>query len=129
MLKVKTMSALATGTIDKTRDLTILQRIAEGDKTAVEEFIDAYGDFIWSLARKYTCSPEAAATATEEIFTDIWQYRDSARGARPGEEKLIAMIALSRLFKSSRQAKQMSVASIGTPNEQGAGTDRISDCV
>ena len=123
------MSALATGTIEKTSDLTILQRIAERDKTAVEECVDAYGDFIWSLARKYTATSEAAARVTEEIFTDIWQYRDSACGARPSEEKLIAMIALRRLLKSSRQAKQMSMASIDTPNEQGEGTDRISEFV
>ncbi len=65
------MNALATRTIEKTETSTILQRIAERDKTAVKDCIDTYGNFIWALARKLTRSREEAARATEEIFTDI----------------------------------------------------------
>jgi DNA-directed RNA polymerase specialized sigma24 family protein len=123
------MNALATQTIEKTQDSTILRRIAERDKTAVKDCIDTYGNFIWALARKFTRSREEAARATEEIFIDIWQYRERERDARSIEEKLIAMIALRRLIKSSRQAKQTSMASIDAPNEQGAEMDRISKSV
>ena len=122
------MTALATGTIEKTETSTILRRIAERDRIAVEDCIDAYGDFIWDLARKYTASNEEAAQATEEIFIDIWRYCASDRRECLSEEKLIAMIALRRLIKSSRQAKQMSMANIDA-NEQGAGMGRISKYV
>lgn len=72
------MPALATRTIQKTETSTILQRIAEKDKTAVKECIGAYGNFIGALARKLTASRAEAEVATEEIFIDIWQYCESA---------------------------------------------------
>jgi DNA-directed RNA polymerase specialized sigma24 family protein len=110
----------------KTETSTILRRIAEKDKTAVKDCIDAYGNFIWALAKKLTHSREEAARATEEIFTDIWRYRAREPDTRSSEEKLIAMIALRRLIKSSRQAKQISMSNIDATSEQGAGMDRIS---
>ena len=33
---------------------TILERIAAGDSAAVQECIRAYGDLVWSLARRFT---------------------------------------------------------------------------
>ncbi len=123
------MIALATRTIQKTETSTILQRIAEKDKTAVKDCIDAYGNFIWALARKLTASREEAKTATEEIFIDIWRYCEHARNTQSVEEKLIAMIALRRLIRPLQQAKQISMANIDAPNEQGAGMDRISESV
>ena len=119
------MTALATRTNQKTETSTILQRIAEKDKTAVKDCIDAYGNFIWALARKFTASRVEAETATEEIFIDIWRYCERARDTHSTEKKLIAMIALRRLIKPLQYAKQKSMANIDEPNEQGAGMDRI----
>ena len=113
------MIASATRRIQKTETSTILRRVAEKDKTAVKECIDAYGNFIWALARKLTASREEAEAATEEIFIDIWRYCERARNTQSIEKKLIAMIALRRLIKQFQYAKQKSMASIDTPNEQG----------
>lgn len=97
------MTALATRTIEKTnrrtKSLTILQRVAERDKTAIKECIDTYGNLIWALARKFTASTEEAEAATQEIFLDIWRYSERAHKTQTDEEKLIAMIALRRLIK------------------------------
>ncbi|MDQ6785338.1 MAG: hypothetical protein M3033_00770 [Acidobacteriota bacterium] len=123
------MNVLATRTIEKKETLTILQRIAERDKTAVKDCIDTYGNFIWTLTRKFTCSREEAARATEEIFTDIWRYCESEPDTRSIEKKLIAMIALRRLIKPLQYAQQKSMASIDATNEQGAGMDRISESI
>ncbi len=121
------MTGLATRTIQKTETSTILRRIAEKDKTAVKDCIDAYGDFIWALARKLTASRKEAETATEEIFIDIWRYCERARNTQSIEKKLIAMIALRRLIKPLQYAGQISMANIDAPNEQEAGMDRISE--
>ena len=123
------MTALATRTIQKTETSTILRRIAEKNKTAVKDCIDAYGNFIWALARKLTASTEEAETATEEIFIDIWQYCERSRSTQSTEKKLIAMIALRRLIKPLHMAKQKSMANIDAQNEQGAGMDRISGII
>jgi DNA-directed RNA polymerase specialized sigma24 family protein len=113
------MNALATRAILKTETSTILQRIAERDKTAVNDCIDAYGNFIWGLARKFTGSREEAVRATEEIFIDIWRHCESARNTQSTEKKLIAMIALRRLIKSPRQAQQASMANIDNRTNNG----------
>ena len=123
------MTGLTTRTIQKTETLTILQRVAERDKTAVKDCIDTYGDFIWTLARKLTASREEAEAATEEIFIDIWRCCERARNTQSTEKKLIAMIALRRLIKPFQQAEQTSMANIDAKDEQGAGMDRISKSV
>lgn len=128
-LTVKTMDASATRIIQKTETLTILQRIARKDKTAAKDCVDAYGNFIWALARKFTRSPEEAEAATEEIFVDIWQYHERGGDNQKIEKKLIAMIALRRLTEPLRYAGQISMATIDTSNEQGAGMDRISEFI
>jgi DNA-directed RNA polymerase specialized sigma24 family protein len=120
------MSGLETRIIQKTEASTILERIAERDKTAVKDCIDTYGDFIWILARKLTASRDEAEAATEEIFIDIWQYCGRNEKTQYVEEKLIAIIALRRLIKPLQLAKQKSMPRIDTTNEQGAGMDRIS---
>ncbi len=99
ILMVKTMTALATRTIQKTKPLTILQRIAEKDKTAVVDCLDTYGNFIWALARKFTASTEEAEAATQEIFIDIWRYAERGDKTQSAENLLIALIARRRLIK------------------------------
>jgi hypothetical protein len=125
------MTGLGKRTIQKTETTTILQRIAEKDKTAVEDCINTYGNFIWSLSLKLTASSEEAEAATEEIFIDIWRYcaHDCALNPQSTEKKLIAMIALRRLTRPSQQNKQISMVDIDGQSEQGAGMDRISKYV
>jgi len=99
------MIALATRTIQKTETSTILRRIAEKDKTAVKDCIDAYGNFIWAL-KKADRFARRSGKATEEIFIDIWRYCERACNTHSIEKKLIAMIALRRLIKQFQYAKQ-----------------------
>jgi len=93
------MSTLATRTIQKKEPLTILQRIDEKDPTAVKDCIDAYGNFVWALARKFTASTEEAEAATQEIFIDIWRCAGRANQAQSAEKLLIALIARRQLIK------------------------------
>lgn len=93
------MTLLANRSTREIKPLTILQRLAEGDETAVRSCIDTYGNFIWALARRLTFSTEEAEGATQKIFIDIWQYSERVDKTQFIEEKLIAMIALRRLIK------------------------------
>ena len=52
---------------------TILNRIADGDKQAVKECIDRYGNLVWNIARKYQSNTADAEDAVQEIFIDIWK--------------------------------------------------------
>lgn len=93
------MATLAIRTIQKKEPLTILQRINEKDPTAVKECIDAYGNFIWALARKFTTSTEEAEAATQEIFIDIWRYTGRTNQSQSPEKLVIALIARRQLVK------------------------------
>ena len=96
---MKTMTGLATRTIQRTNALPILPRIAKKDKTAVEDCLNTYGNFIWALACKFIASPEEAGAATQEIFIDIWRYAKSADKIQFDEKLLISLIARRRLVK------------------------------
>ncbi len=105
------MTALATRTIQKTKpSLSLFQRIAAKDKTAVQECLDTYGNLVWSLARKSTDSTADAEAATEEIFLDIWRCAEHGDKIRLADNLLIALIARRRLNKrlpSISQTKSM----------------------
>jgi hypothetical protein len=117
------MTGLEHRAIQKTGNSTILQRIAERDQTAVRDCLDAYGNLVWALARKFTATRAEAEAAAAEIFRDIWQQRARlARPARSMEEKLIAQVALRRLLKPVSLDGKKSAAA----NEQTAETGGIS---
>ncbi|MEO6656267.1 MAG: hypothetical protein ABIO36_09320 [Pyrinomonadaceae bacterium] len=94
------MSAFEMRTIKETEASTILQRIAAKDKTAINDCLAAYGNFVWALAKNLTPSRGEAETVTEQIFTDIWQYCERPFNSQSSEKKVIAMIAVRRLLKS-----------------------------
>jgi hypothetical protein len=92
------MTASANRTIQNTKTSTSLPKGAERNKTAAEDCIDSYDNFIWALARKFTATTEEAEAA-QEIFLDIWRYSERSDKTQSAEEKLIALIALRRLIK------------------------------
>jgi len=100
------MAAFEMRTIKETETSTILQRIAAKDKTVINDCLDAYGNFVWALAKKLTPSREEAETVTEQIFTDIWQYCEQLFNSPSSEKKMIAVIAVRRLLKSHHPATQ-----------------------
>lgn len=104
-----TMTALSNPITQKTGSLTILQRIAEKDETAVQDCIDNYGNLIWELARKFTNSNEEAEAATRKIFTDIWRYSERDGKTETAENILIGQIALRRLIKPTVASRTKSM--------------------
>ena len=76
----------------------ILQRIAEKDKSAVNECLDKYGGMVWALAKKYTNSESDAEVAAEQIFTDIWNCADCFDAAKNAEKDFVLYIVLRNLF-------------------------------
>lgn len=80
---------------------TILQRIGDTDKSAVEECINIYGNLIWALAKRSTNSIEEAEEVTLKIFNDIWHCAAQYDSAKCTEEKYVLKIAVRRLVKQS----------------------------
>jgi RNA polymerase sigma-70 factor (ECF subfamily) len=80
----------------------ILQRIAAGDRTAVQDCLDKYGGLVWSIARKMLRSNEDTEDAVQEIFVDIWKNAERYDDAQSSETTFIAMIARRRLIDRIR---------------------------
>ena len=81
----------------------ILQRIADGDKTAVQDCLDTYGGLVWSLARRMCRNNADAEDAVQEIFIDIWKNAQRFDENQASETTFVAMIARRRLIDRLRK--------------------------
>lgn len=94
----------------------ILQRIAEGDKTAVQDCLNTYGGLVWSLARRMLPNTDEAEDAVQETFIDIWKNAERFDERQASETTFVAMIArrrlIDRLRKSQRQVSADSIDDI-----------------
>jgi RNA polymerase sigma-70 factor, ECF subfamily len=84
----------------------ILHRIAQGDKTAVQDCLNKYGGLVWSLARRMSPNTEDAEDAVQEIFVDVWKNAARFDESQSSETTFIAMIARRRLIDRLRYAKR-----------------------
>ncbi|CAN5451484.1 sigma-70 family RNA polymerase sigma factor [soil metagenome] len=82
---------------------TILNRIAEGDKTAVQDCLNKFGGLVWSLARRMCPNKDDAEDAVQEIFIDVWKNAGRFDENQASETTFIAMIARRRLIDRLRK--------------------------
>jgi RNA polymerase sigma-70 factor (ECF subfamily) len=87
----------------------LLERIAAGDASAVRACMDAYGGFVWSLARRYTRNVADAEDAAQEIFLELWKSAHRYDPAMGKEATFIATIARRRLIDRMRAAGRQPV--------------------
>lgn len=82
----------------------ILQRIANGDRDAVQDCLKKYGGLVWSLARKMLRNSDEAEDAVQEIFIDVWKNAARFDASKASEITFIAMIARRRLIDKIRHS-------------------------
>jgi RNA polymerase sigma factor (sigma-70 family) len=85
-----------------TEEKPILERIAEGDQAAVGDFINRYGDLVWSLARRYLGNHPDAEDAVQEIFIEIWNVAGRYDSNVASEVAFISTITRRRLIDRLR---------------------------
>lgn len=91
----------------------ILQRIANGDRDAVEDCLKKYGGLVWSIARKMLRNTDEAEDAVQEIFVDIWKNAGRFDESKASETTFVAMIARRRLIDKIRHsARRISADSL-----------------
>lgn len=83
---------------------TILQRIASGDRGAVQECLSTYGGLVWSIARKLLRNSDDAEDAVQEIFVDVWKNAGRFDETQASETTFIAMIARRRVIDRIRHS-------------------------
>jgi RNA polymerase sigma-70 factor (ECF subfamily) len=84
----------------------VLQKIAAGDKAAVDECLKTYGGLVWSLARRMLRNSDDAEDAVQEIFLDVWKNAGKYDESQASETTFIAMIARRRLIDRIRFASR-----------------------
>jgi RNA polymerase sigma factor (sigma-70 family) len=84
--------------------LTLLQRVASNDPSAITGVLDQYGGLVWSLARRFSPGDADAEDAVQEIFTEVWKSAGRYDPQVASEATFIAMIARRRLIDRSRKA-------------------------
>lgn len=82
---------------------SVLQRIASGDQSAVDDCMSQYGNLVWSMALRLTTSRTDAEDATQEIFVDLWRNASRFDSSKASEAGFIAMIARRRLIDMRRR--------------------------
>jgi RNA polymerase sigma factor (sigma-70 family) len=85
-----------------TSETSLLQRIARGDATAVQEFLDAYGGLVWSIVRQRV-SAEEADDVVQEVFIAAWKSADRFDPERASEAAFVTTIARRRLIDHQRR--------------------------
>ena len=85
---------------------SVLQRVAAGDKAAVDECITRYGDLVWSLARRSSRNRADAEDAVQDIFLEIWRSSSRYNPLVASESTYIGMIARRKLIDRFRQGKR-----------------------
>jgi DNA-directed RNA polymerase specialized sigma24 family protein len=100
--KTKTYSTVQTK--QRVSSSNVLQRVAKGDRIAIKECIDNYGDRIWSMAKKFTDSTEDAEAVTQEIFLNIWHYAARFEQTNFDELLFITIVARRQLSKYSEKS-------------------------
>jgi RNA polymerase sigma factor (sigma-70 family) len=102
----------------------LLNRIASGDRNAVQECLKLYGGLVWSLARRMSPNTDDAEDAVQEIFIDIWKNAERFDETKASETTFVAMIArrrlIDRLRKTNRQPNVGSLEDILVePSQRG----------
>lgn len=82
---------------------SILQRVARGDQSAVEECLSQFGGLVWSLAKRLSKTDADAEDATQEIFLEIWKNSVKYDSSISSEATFITMIARRRLIDRHRK--------------------------
>lgn len=85
---------------------TLIQRIANGDQSAVAECIEQYSGLVWSLARRFLPNEADAEDAVQEIFFELWEKADRFDPGIAAEVTFVSMISRRRLIDRRRKLER-----------------------
>ena len=102
----------------------LLERIAQGDASAVRDVIDLYGDLVWSLARRFTNSDADAEEAVQDIFVTLWRKAGHYDREIGSEVTFVSVLARRLLIDRWRRAARR--PRLGDMEDHAGGGDTAS---
>jgi RNA polymerase sigma-70 factor, ECF subfamily len=88
-----------------TDDLTLLQRVRQGDQRAMAEVFDRYGGAVYSVALRILKDTGHAEDVMQEIFFQIWRNSDSFVQGRGSLGGWLVVVARNRSIDLLRRRK------------------------
>lgn len=85
--------------------LTVLERIADGETSAVEECIRTYSGLVWKIARKHSRNNEDAEDVVQEIFTSLWMNAERFDRTKSPEIAFVCLIAQRKAIDVFRKQR------------------------
>ena len=64
------------GRDERSADVDIVKRLADGDRAALAELYDRHGDIVYSLACRIVGSSSDAEDVVQDVFTQAWRQAD-----------------------------------------------------
>lgn len=84
-------------------EISLLERIADGDRSAVALCIQRYSGLVWSLARRFIPNDADAEEAVQDVFLALWSGAGTYDAAKASEATWISMVARRRLIDRARK--------------------------
>lgn len=107
-----------------------LQRIADGDASAVDEVLDRYGGLVWSLARRMCGNESDAEDAVQEVFIDVWRNANRFDPEIASESTFITLLARRRLIdRHRRRVRSLPTASLEDEQALPMSAEQDSEAV
>ena len=89
----------------KPAENTLLQRVSQGDASAVNQVLDRYSALVWSIVRQQL-DARSAEDIVQEIFIDVWRSAPRYDSEKSSEATFIATIARRRLIDFTRRERR-----------------------
>lgn len=92
----------AVAPVEAQRELTLLERVAQGESSAVGALVERYTPLLWTLARRQLGN-EAAEDVVQEVFLALW--KDAARfdPTLSSETHFVMTVARRRIIDHRRR--------------------------
>jgi RNA polymerase sigma-70 factor, ECF subfamily len=92
-------------TASVTEDSTLLQRVREGNQSAMAEIFDRYGRAVYSVALRILKDTGHAEDVMQEIFFQVWRNSDSFVQGRGSLGAWLVVVARNRSIDLLRRRK------------------------
>lgn len=74
----------------------LLERVADGDRDAFEQFYDATADLVFGVARRVLIDRGLAAEVAQEVFLEVWRKAGGFEATRGSAKSWVAVMAKRR---------------------------------
>jgi len=105
---------------------TLLERIAGGDASAVDECLQRYSPLVWSVAKKSWSDVGTIEDLVQEVFIDVWKSAGRFDSEKASEATFIATIARRRVIDRRRKIGRDPVEALAEDDDVGAEDEGLS---